>query len=217
MQIDALSNDGTTPDGALVRHESVADTGLVSLESVLAMRPEPGVVVTFRQHVEYHRTVRDWIRWHASFEPGGHRIAVERDDLGLESYALPVIPSFARYLLILELAASAADRLEYLQVDEMAPDRPRHAVLTRKNTGTVRMPDGEPRTAMRIDLIIDGSPMTAYWCDTAGVLKGEFVQDCPDPIGRVTGTWWRTTWQDLTAVLDDEVRTALEATGLLTA
>lgn len=205
--------DGRTPDGVLVRTDRANPDGMLAIESLLVLRTAPDVLMRFRQTVQYHRTIRDWFHWESTLEPGGHRREFRRADLpqGLD---LPLIPSFARYLLVLELAHGPADWLEYLQVDEMDPTEPRHAVLMRSARKRIDLADRRPISAVRIDLLVEGLPATAYWCDDAGVVRGEFVQTAPPPIGRVTGWWWRSTWDEIVPSLDDEARAALVESGL---
>jgi hypothetical protein len=211
MHIHALSNNGTTPDGALVRREAQTPGGLRILDSVLAMRPTPDVVLRARQRVEYEGDVRHWVRYSLQREPGGVDVAFERSELppGVGDG----VPSFARYLLVLELAA-VGSWVEYTQLDDADPARTRQALLVRTDTQPLVLPDGISTSAMRIDQLLDGSPANAFWCDSFGVLQADYIETFPDG-SQVTGISWRTTWEGIEPWLDDEVRGALDASGIL--
>jgi hypothetical protein len=211
MHIHALSNNGTTPDGALVRRESQTADGLRLLDSVLAMRPTPDVVLRARQRVEYDGNVRRWVRYSLQREPGGVDVAFERADLppGVGNG----VPSFARYLLVLELATVGA-WVEYTQLDDADPTRTQHALLVRTDTQPLMLPDGVSTSAMRIDQLLDGSPANAFWCDNFGVLQADYIERFPDGT-IISGVSWRTTWEGIEPWLDAEVRAALDASGIL--
>ena len=211
MQIQALSNNGATPDGALVRRESETADGLLVLDSVLAMRPQPDVVLRARHHVEYDGDVRAWVRWSHRREPGGVDVSFERADLppGVGDG----VPSFARYLLVLELA-TVGSWVEYTQLADTDPARTQHALLVRTDTQPLVLPDGFSVSAMRIDQLLDGSPANAFWCDEHGVLQADYIETFPDGT-RITGISWRTTWAGVEPRLDPEVRAELDASGIL--
>jgi len=211
MHIHALSNNGTTPDGALVRRDSWTHDGLRLLDSVLAMRPTPDVVLRARMQVEYDGDIRRWVRYSLQREPGGVDVAFERADL--PPSAQNGVPSFARYLLVLELAAVGA-WVEYTQLDDADPTRTRQALLVRTDTQPLILPDGVSTSAMRIDQLLDGSPANAFWCDNFGVLQADYIETFPDG-SQITGVSWRTTWEGIEPWLDDEVRAALDASGIL--
>ncbi|WP_369371309.1 hypothetical protein AB1046_21430 [Promicromonospora sp. Populi] len=211
MHIHALSNNGTTPDGAVVRRDSWTHDGLRLLDSVLAMRPTPDVVLRARMQVEYDGDIRKWVRYSLQREPGGVDVAFERADLPPE--AQDGVPSFARYLLVLELAAVGA-WVEYTQLDDADPTRTRHALLVRTDTQPLILPDGVSTSAMRIDQLVDGTPANAFWCDSFGVLQADYIETFPDGT-TLTGVSWRTTWEGIEPWLDAEVRGALDASGIL--
>ncbi|MGW2093345.1 hypothetical protein [Promicromonospora sukumoe] len=211
MYIQALSNNGTTPDGVLVRRESRTEDGLRVLESVVAMRPMPDVVLRARHRVEYDGDVRSWVRWSHQREPGGVDVAFERADLppGVGDG----VPSFARYLLVLELA-TVGSWVEYTQLDDTDPARTQHALLVRTDTQPLVLPDGVSTSAMRIDQLLDGSPANAFWCDEDGVLQADYIERFTDGT-EITGVSWRATWAGVEPWLDAEVRAALDASGIL--
>ncbi len=211
MYIHALSNNGTTPDGVLVRRDSWTHDGLRILDSVLAMRPVPDVVLHARQRVEYDGDIRRWVRYSLQREPGGVDVAFERADLppGVGNG----VPSFARYLLVLELATVGA-WVEYTQLDDADPTRTQQALLVRTDTQPLVLPDGVSTSAMRIDQLLDGSPANAFWCDNFGVLQADYIERFPDG-SVISGVSWRTTWEGIEPWLDDEVRAALNASGIL--
>jgi hypothetical protein len=211
MYIHALSNNGTTPDGVLVRRDSWTHDGLRVLDSVLAMRPVPDVVLHARQRVEYDGNIRGWVRYSLQREPGGVDVEFERADLppGVGNG----VPSFARYLLVLELATVGA-WVEYTQLDDADPTRTQQALLVRTDTQPLVLPDGVSTSAMRIDQLLDGSPANAFWCDNFGVLQADYIETFPDG-SVITGVSWRTTWEGIEPWLDDEVRAALNASGIL--
>ncbi|WP_423462241.1 hypothetical protein ACO229_17145 [Promicromonospora sp. MS192] len=211
MHIHALSNNGTTPDGALVRRDAQTHDGLRVLDSVLAMRPTPDVVLRARQRVEYDGDIRHWVRYSLQREPGGVDVAFERSELppGVGDG----VPSFARYLLVLELASVGA-WVEYTQLDDADPTRAQHALLVRTDTQPLVLPDGVSTSAMRIDQLLDGVPANAFWCDAFGVLQADYIERFPDG-SQVTGISWRTTWEGIEPWLDADVRGALDASGIL--
>jgi hypothetical protein len=211
MHIHALSNNGTTPDGALVRRDSQSPDGLRILDSVLAMRPTPDVVLRARQRVEYDGNIRNWVRYSTQREPGGVDVTFERADL--PPGARDGVPSFARYLLVLELATVGA-WAEYIQLDDADPTRTRQALLVRTDTQPLLLPDGISTSAMRIDQLLDGSPANAFWCDSFGVLQADYIETFPDGT-QISGISWRTTWEGIVPWLDAEVRDALDASGIL--
>ena len=211
MHIHALSNNGTTPDGALVRRDAQTHEGLRVLDSVLAMRPTPGVVLRARQRVEYDGDIRRWVRYSLQREPGGVDGAFERDRL--PEGVGDGVPSFARYLLVLELATVGA-WVDYTQLDDADPTRTRHALLVRTDTQPLVLPDGVSTSAMRIDQLIDGTPANAFWCDSFGVVQADYIETFPDGT-QVSGISWRTTWEGIEPWLDAEVRAALDASGIL--
>lgn len=211
MHIHALSNNGTTPDGALVRRDARTSDGLRVLDSVLAMRPTPDVVLRARQRVEYDGNIRGWVRYSLQREPGGVDVAFERAEL--PQGVGDGVPSFARYLLVLELAAVGA-WVEYTQLDDADPTRTQPALLIRTDTQPLVLPDGVSTSAMRIDQLLDGSPANAFWCDSFGVVQADYIETFPDG-SQVSGISWRTTWEGIEPWLDAEVRGALDASGIL--
>jgi hypothetical protein len=178
---------------------------------VLAMRPTPDVVLRARQRVEYDGNIRKWVRYSMQREPGGVDVAFERADL--PPGARDGVPSFARYLLVLELATVGA-WAEYTQLDDTDPTRTRHALLVRTDTQPLLLPDGVSTSAMRIDQLLDGSPANAFWCDSFGVLQADYIETFPDGT-QISGISWRTTWEGVVPWLDAEVRDALDASGIL--
>lgn len=212
MHIHALSNNGTTPDGVLVRRDANTPHGLRVLDSVLAMRPTPDVVLRARQRVEYEGDVRRWVRYSLQREPGGVDVTFDRADLppGVGDG----VPSFARYLLVLELATVGA-WVEYTQLDDADPARTQHALLVRTDTQPLVLPDGVSTSAMRIDQLLDGEPANSFWCDSFGVVQADYIERFPDGT-QVSGISWRTTWEGIEPWLDAEVRGALDSSGILT-